>query len=55
MWDIVMFEEPGKDAARAESIRFERDENEDGRREWMAGALEVDVEFRYQRSREIHD
>ena len=40
-----MFEESSEDSAGAESIRFERDENEDRRGERMARVLEVDIEF----------
>lgn len=46
MWDVVMFKEPGEDAARAKGIRFERDENQNRRGEWVAGVLEVGVELR---------
>lgn len=52
--DIVMFEKPGQDAAGAEGVRFEGNEDENGRGERMSRRLEVSVEFRDQRALQIH-
>lgn len=49
-----MLEEASKDTASAESVRFERDEDQDGRGERMSSVLKVRVELGYQRTREIH-
>lgn len=49
-----MLEEASKDTASAESVWFERDEDQDGRGERMSSVLKVRVELGYERTREIH-
>ena len=49
-----MLEEAREDSAGAEGVGFEGDQDEDGRRERVAGSLEVGIELGDERAREIH-
>lgn len=46
VWDVVVLQESRKDPAAAEGVGLEGDEDENGRREWMACALQVQVQLR---------
>lgn len=49
-----MFKQSRKDTTGAEGIGLESNEDEDRRREWMTGILQVCIELRYQRSWKVH-
>lgn len=46
VWDVVVLQESREDPAAAEGIGLEGDEDEDGRRERVACALQVQVQLR---------
>lgn len=54
MRDVVAFQQGGQDAAGAEGVGFERDEDQDGRGEGVVRSEELEVEVRDEVTREIH-
>lgn len=46
VWDVVVLQESREDPAAAEGVGLEGDEDEDGRRERVACALQVQVQLR---------
>jgi hypothetical protein len=49
MWDIVAFQQLGKNSTSAERIRLKCDENQNWWGERMVGALKMEVEGRDER------